>query len=329
MTEATGTTAEGESGSSGGSGPAGEPSPAPAGRAGVAAAGAVGGRSEGAVNPFATVRTRSVIPWLIFVTIILYAALHIIALFTPLDLGDPSQADVAGMVAGYAALAGWLLWVCRGAGIDIQRFVGSAPPGYNWGMMLLLLGATMAFSLGSWFVFAYGLSVVSPGVLEFLLETLDTPGDPSMLYHLVMPIMVVIAAPVLEETAFRGVLLNRWSHKWGVGKAVIATSVVFGFLHANPVGITAVGIVAALLYLRTRTLIVPIVFHAANNLLATIAGYVLETDGPLDVSAEIQEIHDWGLPGIGLFVVTLPVLIWYIRRHWPGREAGLPYGSGG
>jgi acetylornithine deacetylase/succinyl-diaminopimelate desuccinylase-like protein len=94
-------------------------------------------------------------------------------------------------------------------------------------------------------------------------------------------------------------------------------------------GGAVVGIVAALLYLRTRTLIVPIVFHAANNLLATLAGYFLETEGALDVAAEIQEIRDWGVAGIGLFAVTLPVLIWYIRRNWPGREEELPYGSGG
>ena len=327
--EGAGATAGGVSGADGGPGSAGEPSPDPAGSAGGAATGPDGAPSGAVGNPFASVRTISVIPWMIFVTLILYAALHVLSLFTPLNLGDPSQAEVAGMVAGYGALAGWLLWVCRRAGVNIRRLVGSVPEGYNWGMTLLLLAATMAFSLGSWFVFAYGLSVVSPGVLEFLVEALATPLAPSLLYQLAMPIVVVVAAPLLEEMAFRGVLLNRWSHKWGVGRAVIATSFVFGFLHANPVGITAVGIVTALLYLRTRTLIVPIVFHGANNLLATIGGYAFETDGALDVAAEMQEIQQSGLIGIGLVAVTLPVLIWYMRRHWPGREAELPYGSDG
>lgn len=323
----------GESG--GGPGPADGLSPDAAGSVGEAATGPTGAPSAAAGNPFAGLRTISVIPWMIFVTLILYAALHILSLFTPLNLGDPSQAEVAGMAAGYGALAGWLLWVCRRAGVDIRQLVGSMPEGYSWGTTLLLLAATMAFSLGSWFVFAYGLSVVSPGVLEFLVEALATPLAPSLLYQLAMPILVVVAAPLLEEVAFRGVLLNRWSHKWGVGRAVIATSFVFGFLHANPVGITAVGIVAALLYLRTRTLIVPIVFHAANNLLATIGGYAFETaeafdvGGAFDVAAEMQEIQQSGLLGIGLVAVTLPVLIWYMRRHWPEREAELPYGSGG
>lgn len=294
--------------------------------------GADGTRSEAPHNPFAAVRTRSVIPWMIFVTLALYAALHILSLLTPLDLGNPSQGEVAGMVAGYGALAMWLLWVCRRSGVDIRRLVGRVPADYDWIwrtlLLLVLLSVTMAFSLGSFYVFASGLAAVSPGTLEFLLETLDTPSDPSMLYRLMMPLIVVVVAPVLEETAFRGVLLNRWGHKWGMARAVIATSVVFGFLHANPVGITAVGVVTALLYLQTRTLVVPMIFHGANNLAATLAGFVYETDGPLDVAAEMQQIQEWGLWGGLAVLVTLPALIWYIRRHWPGPETELPYASG-
>ncbi len=290
--------------------------------------GARGGPGGGPDNPFAAMRTRSVIPWMIFVTLILYAALHILSLLTPMDMGDASQAEVVGMVAGYGALAGWLLWVCRSSGVDMRRLLGRLPAGYSWTPTLLLLITTMAFSLSSFYVFAYALSVVSPGTLEFLLEALDTPSDPSMLYQLVMPLVVVVAAPLLEETAFRGVLLNRWGHKWGMARAVIVTSVVFGCLHANPVGITAVGLVTAILYLQTRTLIVPMVFHGANNLLATLAGYVYEFEGTFDVAAEMQEIRDWGLYGVLAMLVTLPVLVWYIRRHWPGREAELPYASG-
>ncbi len=270
---------------------------------------------------------------MIFVTLVLYAALHILSFLTPLDLGDDSQAEVVAMVAGYGALAGWLLWVCRRSGVDIRRLMGRVPADYDRLRraldLLVLLGVTMAFSLASFYVFASGLAAVSPGTLEFLLETLETPGDPSLLYQLMMPLVVVVVAPVLEETAFRGVLLNRWGHKWGMARAVIATSVVFGFLHANPVGITAVGVVTALLYLQTRTLIVPIVFHGANNLAATLAGFVYETDGALDVAAEMQEIREWGLWGGLAVLVTLPVLIWYVRRHWPGRGAGLPYASDG
>ena len=262
---------------------------------------------------------------MIFVTLALYAALHILSLLSPLDLADPGTGEVASMLAGYAALAGWLLWACHRSEVDIRRLVGRMPPGYSWRMTLLLLVATMAFSLGSWYVCAYGLASVSPGTLEFLLEALDTPSDPSMPYLVMMPIVVVVIAPILEETAFRGILLNRWGHKWGVARAVIATSVVFGFLHANPVGITAVGLVTAILYLRARTLIVPMVFHGANNLVAALAGFVYVADGPLDVAAEVRDIQEWGPWGGLAVLVTLPMLIRYIRRHWPARDAALPY----
>lgn len=105
------------------------------------------------------------------------------------------------------------------------------------------------------------------------------------------------------------------------GKAVVATSLAFGILHANPVGITVAGLVLAVLYLRTGTLLVPIAFHAANNLVATIPEFRAGSPEPMDVAAVIQEFRDTGLAlwGVAGVAVTLPVLVWYLRRHWPGR----------
>ena len=76
---------------------------------------------------------------------------------------------------------------------------------------------------------------------------------------------------------------------------------------------------------KTGTLLVPIAFHAANNLIATIPELVSGPTEPMDVAAEIEGIRDTGLWGVGIVAVTLPVLVWYLRRHWPGREAETPY----
>lgn len=285
-----------------------------------------------AANPFEKVRTRTVIPWMIIGTIVLMVTFHLFALLTPLDLRDETSIELAGMLAGYTALLTWILWVCKRSGIGLRHLIGRPPSGFNWFAVPALLVVVMTFSIGSWILFAYVLSVVSPGVLEFLLTTMETPVDQSIAYRVGMFLVAVIMAPVLEEISFRGLLLNRWGYKWGLGKALIVTSLAFGILHANPVGITAVGLVAAILYLQTRTLIVPIVLHALNNLVATLLGYLLEwsepgeeSGGPPDIAAEMVEIQASGLTGVVLVAVTLPVLIWYLRRHWPGREAAGPY----
>lgn len=286
----------------------------------------------GTRNAFATVRTWTVIPWMIIGTVIFLLAFHLVAWVTPLDLGGEAAGDLAGMLAGYTALSMWILWICRRSRIGLQQLLGRPPAGFNWLIVPAILAVAMAFSIGSWLLFAYALSFVAPGVLEFLLTALETPMDQSIVYQIGMFVVVVVMAPVLEEVSFRGLLLNRWSYKWGLGKALIATSLVFGILHANPVGITVIGLVAAILYLQTRTLIVPIVLHASNNLVATLLGYVLEwaepgeaSGGPLDMAAEMEDIQGSGLTGVVIVAVTLPVIVWYVRKHWPGKDAPLPF----
>lgn len=255
----------------------------------------------------------------------LLAALYLVSLATPLDPGDPATGDVVFMLSLYGALLGWIVWVCWNSGISLRGLVGRLPGGRDWLTALGLLAVTMIFSIGSWEIFAYGLALAAPGVLEFLIEAVESMPDPPLVYLVAMAVVAVVIAPVIEEVLFRGILLNRWATKWSVGTAVFATSIAFGFLHANPVGITVVGLVAAVLYLKTRSLLIPIAFHAANNLIATILDFTAGPLEPMDVAAVIQEIRDAGLSGVGIVLVTLPVLVWYLRRHWPEREAGIPY----
>lgn len=278
-------------------------------------------------NPFEHLRTRTVIPWVIVASIALVAVFFVLALLTPLDASDPQTFEVMVGFALYGALASWVVWACHRSGIGLRRLVGTLPDGYNWLSWVRLAGllaVTMLFSYGSALVLFYGLATVAPGVLEFLIEAVAAGPDPRIGHRLALAAEVVILAPILEEALFRGIFVNRWGYRWGVPTALAVSSIAFGVLHANPVGIGVAGLVAALLYLRTRTLIVPIVFHAANNLVPTLAEW-LDPSGPLDIAAEIQAVRDDVLIGVALVAVSLPILARYIRRHWPGRDAALPY----
>ncbi|MDE2794747.1 MAG: type II CAAX endopeptidase family protein [Gemmatimonadota bacterium] len=275
------------------------------------------------LNPFEALRTRTLIPWMILGGVLLLAAVYLASLVTPLDPGDPATEDVAFMLSLFGALLAWIVWACRRAGVSLRRLVGRIPAGHNWWTTLGLLIVTMAFSIGSGAIVNYGLAVAAPGVLEFLLEAVEP--NPPLAYHVAMAVVAVVLGPVIEELLFRGVLLNRWAAKWSVARAVVATSVAFGILHGNPVGVTVAGLVMAVLYLRTGTLLVPIAFHAANNLVARILGFMMGPPEPLDVAVEIQGIRDAALWGVAIVAVTLPVLVWYLRRHWPSRGARIPY----
>ena len=279
-------------------------------------------------NPFEDLRARTVIPWMIVGTIVLGLAFYLIALLTPLDSGGAGTFDILFGFAVYGALASWIAWACRGSDIGLRRLVGALPRGYDgrsWVRLAGLLAVTMAFSLGSALLWMYALSILAPGALEFLIDALSTEPDPGLAYQVAFGVLAVLLAPLLEETLFRGILVNRWGYRWGLPTALIASSVAFGILHANPFGIGVVGLVAALLYLRTGTLIVPIVFHATNNLIGILGEFLPDASGPLDMAAEIQAVRDDAGLGVILVAVSLPILVWFVVKQWPARDAALPY----
>ena len=158
------------------------------------------------------------------------------------------------------------------------------------------------------------------------LIALEVPVPDSIASHVLFAALAIVIAPVVEEVLFRGVFIGRWALKWGLGTAIVVTAVVFGICHLiNTAGATAMGLITALLYLQSRTLIVPMVFHAANNLIATLGGFAAGSEEAWILAAELEETEGMLIPGLIMTVATLPVLLWYIRRSWPAREARLPY----
>lgn len=277
-------------------------------------------------TPFHKLRTRSLIPFTILAVIGLYVVFRIVASLTPIDPEDPATEVAAFEIMFYGALALWVWRACRRSGAGVRRLVGRVPAGYNWLPVFGILVVTGLFSVGSWYASAYGMWRIAPGVLEGLIEPGPLTPDGSIAEAVFVFVAGVVLAPVVEEVIFRGILVNRLGVKWGVRTGIVVSSVLFGMLHmVDSVGATVFGLVAAVLYLRTRTLIVPIAFHAANNLVAMLLEFVYPAEKPFDLAAELQEIEAMALPGLGIAAVTLPVLVWYLRRHWPGRGAEIPY----
>ncbi|MDL2238285.1 CPBP family intramembrane metalloprotease [Christensenellaceae bacterium OttesenSCG-928-K19] len=79
-----------------------------------------------------------------------------------------------------------------------------------------------------------------------------------------------VLAPVTEEVLFRGMLQNAYERRFGWGAFVIA-GVLFGLIHGNVLAIVngiAAGIMLGYLYIKTKSLWCPIVFHGLFNLFA-------------------------------------------------------------
>lgn len=88
-------------------------------------------------------------------------------------------------------------------------------------------------------------------------------------------VLACVAAPVIEEIFFRGVLFTGIRQRWGSLPAIVLSSIIFAILHPQvPLGflpLTMLGIVFAVLR-EVRGSIVPgMVAHGVNNLVAMLA----------------------------------------------------------
>lgn len=81
----------------------------------------------------------------------------------------------------------------------------------------------------------------------------------------------VIAAPILEEILFRGLIFESCAERWGRGVGLVLSALLFGVIHIVPVQVInafVVGLILGYVYLRTRSLLSVIIIHAFNNAIA-------------------------------------------------------------
>ena len=99
---------------------------------------------------------------------------------------------------------------------------------------------------------------------------------------------IVVAAPLLEEIFFRGIILEGFLKNYSPKRAILLSAAIFGAIHLNPwqaSGAFLIGLLIGWLYWKTRSLIPGIIIHFINN---AIAFFVI-----LNFSGEIQTIRGW------------------------------------
>ena len=101
---------------------------------------------------------------------------------------------------------------------------------------------------------------------------LDTLGGTGVFAFLT----IVIAAPVLEELIFRGIVLEGLLAKYSTVKSIVITSILFGIVHMNPwqfVSAFALGLFTGWLFYKTKNLSFCIIIHATNNFIGFLSSF--------------------------------------------------------
>jgi membrane protease YdiL (CAAX protease family) len=125
----------------------------------------------------------------------------------------------------------------------------------------------------------FGIEVEKQEILIMLMS----PGLPPWVQACLI-ILAVLAAPVIEELAFRGIMFPALARRMPAMAAICLTSLVFASLHfeiqlIGPLFLIAVAF--SLAYLYSGSIIVPMVMHLLFNGV-TLAILFLAKDAPLD-----------------------------------------------
>lgn len=197
---------------------------------------------------------------------------------TPLDITNfVSQLSANSISAnfGYYAVSrllgfGFIWLFIHSRGVSLRKF-GFKPfavkkaIGYIAAALGLMVAATLA-------VFAI-ISIITPDVnLDQAQDVVFTKATawPEIVLAFVA---LIIIAPIVEESIFRGLMLPAFAKKFGIVVAAIVTSILFGAVHGQlNVGIVTfiLGLLLAWVYYKTRSLWPAIILHSLKNLIAFI-----------------------------------------------------------
>lgn len=274
-------------------------------------------------NPFANLRIRTLVFILIGTFPFLVLTLFLSNKIT--GINDALIESVATTLWFYGIILLWMKYQFKKNQISWKALIGNFPEHFGWGSSLGLLICMLLFNFGSLIASLGLLSYIFPDYVVSFMN--DRPNDQTLapgLFILVDTLIAVMIAPIVEELLMRGVFLHRFQSKWGIKIAILLGSAIFAVGHANIIGMFMVALVMSILYLKYKTLIIPIFFHAMNNIVVSL----LQLSSNPQQSAKPATLWDiqtslWF--GLVLVVISLPVLLRFLIKNWPRQDLVLPY----
>jgi membrane protease YdiL (CAAX protease family) len=225
----------------------------------------------------------------------------------------------------------WLLGLERAGTMKVSRITGKVPR-TDWPQYFLIALCLTYFSLGFIFISTPIVHHLAPAWWRKFFgkprPRIWTGSEKSIGIGWSLLRLGLIAGfvPVVEELIFRGLILQRMAEKWGWKPAVLCSSALFAFAHNSVAGLPGhfvFGLFMALLYLRTRSLWVPIFCHMLNNLLVERwLWYGNQTqDNPV---FKFYMLHSQWM-GLVMLIFTIPPLVYWLNQFWPRSKPRMPY----
>jgi uncharacterized protein len=100
-------------------------------------------------------------------------------------------------------------------------------------------------------------------------------------------LLLVIAAPILEELLFRGIILDGLLKRYSPLVSILISSFLFGIAHLNPwsfINGLAIGMFSGWVYFKTRSILPSIIIHASANLSGFLLRQFIDIPSLMDES---------------------------------------------
>ncbi len=220
------------------------------------------------------------------IPLLLSFVLAVVVHFLPSSTGMPASETptstrllvantVVGLVIyGVILLLIWLVTVRKyhvgWSSLGVRR-----PPGLYFAMVIpILVGMYVAAALVSAVIVKlfYGGKAENPQVKDL------TGGGGFSWTRLVLALITAsIAAPIVEELLFRGVLYGWLRTRWSAVGGVILSAAIFSAAHAIPLilaSIFVVGLTLAIVYEKTKSTLATMTLHSLFNTIGVIAVFI-------------------------------------------------------
>lgn len=188
---------------------------------------------------------------------------------------------------------------------------------------LLLVIPLILFSIGSYWVILLICHSIEPSIAVWYfnyLESTDflaTTSETYLYQYLILFFLVSVLVPIIEEIIFRGAFIERLATKYSYKTALISSAIIFGVLHADVLGAAMVGLVLGAIYLKTKSLTIPVLLHVLNNGLIVVFMFLDDQFLHLPGWGEtVQDYVDYAFIGILLFLIGAVPLAMYLKQNW-------------
>jgi hypothetical protein len=232
--------------------------------------------------------------------------------------------------------AAWLLRQCRLVGINLKQLIGKLPRNYQWLPLVCLVIARVLFSIGIFRLSYYPLSFIAPSFIEYILNgnintnifILASKTFSPALYYLLNSLYIIVI-PLFYTFVFQGIFLHRWAAKWGSRAAILALCLLAGVMYyTNVIGGISLVLVYTLLYIKSRTLIVPFIAYILQLLIYVfwdLFDLLFTISSSTKTVSDLEQFRSEWRVGVFFFVLSAPWIVHFIYKNWPRPNEPLPY----